>query len=117
MNNKLIYNEYKGCRDIITIDLHNVYTVVAIKIWKPDNQKYTVELRLKENSIEQWDLIEEAESLEFETTYKYINSAILKQVSQYLESGFFQYYIDRFNHYIKSSELGDEILNENGEIL
>ena len=37
---RLEYENYKGCKDVITIDLHNDYTVIAIKSWNPDEQKY-----------------------------------------------------------------------------
>ena len=40
MMQKLTYKEYKGCKDILTIDLHNSYTIIAIKIWNKDNQNY-----------------------------------------------------------------------------
>ena len=108
MDKKLIYKEYRGCKDIITIDLHNNYTIVAIKIWNKEKENYTVELRIKENTVEKWDLIENAESFEFNTNYKTINSAILKQVSALLEEGFFNYYIDRYEYDIACSNRGNE---------
>ena len=106
MNNRLTYENYRGCKDIITIDLHNGYTVIAIKSWNPEERKYTVELRLKENATEKWDLIEKAESLEFNIDYKIINKAILKQVATLLSEGF-------FDKYIKSQVLADDITIEN----
>ena len=79
MNNRLEYKNYRGCKDIITIDLHNNYTVIAIKSWNPDEHKYEVQLMLKENTVDKWDLIEKAESLEFNANYKTINSVILNR--------------------------------------
>ena len=106
---RLTYKEYKGNKDILLIDLYNGYTIVAIKIWKSDKQKYIVELRIKENTIEKWDLIEKAEALEFDVDYKIINKAILKQVSNFLSEGFFEYYIDRYEYENKCIEKGNEI--------
>ena len=106
---RLTYKEYKGNKDILLIDLHNGYTIVAIKIWNSDKHKYIVELRIKENTIEKWDLIEKAEALEFDADYKIINKAILKQVSNFLSEGFFKYYIDRYEYENKCIEKGNEI--------
>ena len=106
---RLTYKEYKGNKDILLIDLHNGYTIVAIKIWNSDKHKYIVELRIKENTIEKWDLIEKAEALEFDVDYKIINKAILKQVSDLLSEGFFEYYIERYEYENKCIEKGNEI--------
>ena len=91
MNSRLEYKNYRGCKDIITIDLHNDYTVIAIKSWNSDKHKYTVQLMLKENTVDKWNLIENAESLEFNVDYKIINKAILKHVDSFLYDGFFDY--------------------------
>ena len=47
VNNKLTYTEYKGSKDILTIDLHNDYTVIAIKIWNTEEQKEAARIRLQ----------------------------------------------------------------------
>lgn len=110
MNEKLTYTEYRGCRDILFIDLHNDYTIIAIKIWNTEKQNYTVELRIKENTVEKWDLIEKAESLEFNVDYKIINKAILKHVSTLLSEGFFDYYIQRYEYELNCFDVGIEVL-------
>ena len=109
VNNKLTYENYIGCKDILTIDLHNDYTVIAIKSWNPDEQKYYVQLMLKEKTVDKWDLIEKAESLEFNVDYKIINKAILKHVATLLSDGFFDYYIDRYEYELKCLDIGNEI--------
>ena len=108
-NNKLTYAEYRGCKDILTIDLHNDYTVIAIKSWNPDDQKYEVQLMLKENTVDKWDLIEKAESLEFNANYKIINKAILKHVATLLSDGFFDYYIDRYEYELNCFNIGNDL--------
>lgn len=112
MNNRLVYKNYRGCKDIITIDLHNDYTVIAIKSWNQDEQKYTVQLMLKENTVDKWDLIEKAESLEFNVDYKIINKAILKHVFTLLSAGFFDYYIDRYEYELKCFDRGNELFEK-----
>ena len=109
MNNRLTYKNYKGCKDILTIDLHNDYTVIAIKSWNPDEQKYDVEFRITEKSIDKWDLIQEMESVEFNVDYKIINKAILKHIATLLSDGFFDYYIDRYEYELKCFDRGNEL--------
>ena len=112
MNNRLEYKNYRGCKDIITIDLHNDYTVIAIKSWNSDKHKYTVQLMLKENTVDKWDLIEKEESIEFNVDYKIINKAILKHVATLLSDGFFDYYIDRYEYELKCFDRGNSIIEK-----
>ena len=112
MNDQLTYKQYRGCKDILTIDLHNSYTIIAIKSWNPDEQKYDVQLMLKENTVDKWDLIEKAESLEFNANYKTINSIILKQVATFLKECFFDYYIDRYEYELKCFDRGNELFEK-----
>lgn len=110
MNNftkRLKYEKYKNMGNILTIDLHNGYTVIAI-IGKTDEGEYDIELRLKANGIDHWELIEKAEHIilgEDVSTYP----AILKLVSNYLSEGFFDYYIDRYEYELKCFDIGDTL--------
>ena len=112
MNNRLKYENYRGCKDIITIDLHNDYTVIAIKSWNQDEKKYIVQLMLKEKTVDKWYLIEKAESLEFNVDYKIINKAILKHIATLLSDGFFDYYIQRYEYELKCFDIGNEIIEK-----
>ena len=82
--------------NVITIDLHNGYSIMAMSRWEPKNHNYITTLYLKDNTIDTLQLIQGAENIEFNATYKTINSAILKQVSTYLNDGFFKDYIDTY---------------------
>ena len=95
---KLKYTEYRGCKDILTIDLQNDYTIIAIKSWNKEKDNYSVEFRITEDSVDKWGLIYELGSVEFNTNYKIINSAILKYVSTLLEENFFDYYIKEYEY-------------------
>lgn len=109
---RLTYENYIGCKDIITIDLHNGYTVIAIKSWNPDEHKYYVQLMLKENTVGKWDLIEKAEYLEFNVDYRIINKAILKHVATLLSDGFFDYYINRYEYDIECQNRGNDLFEK-----
>lgn len=106
--NKLIYKKYKNVDSVITIDLNNGYTILAL-IGKYEIGNYGVELRIKENTVEKWDLIENAEHIIFDKNTKNIYSAILKTVSEYLDKGFFNHYIDRYEYDLKCFDIGNEI--------
>ena len=106
---KLKYERYNNSNDVITIDLHNGYTIIAVTGFDAENRVYTTTLFLKENTIDTWKLIENAEYLEFHANNSTINSAILKKVSTFLEDGFFDYYIKRYEYEIKCIDIGNEI--------
>lgn len=105
---RLKYNKYKNMDGIITIDLHNDYTILAL-IDRDEFGNYDVELRIKENTVEKWDLIEQAEHIAFNPNTKNIYSAILKTVGTYLHEGFFDHYIDRYEYELKCFDIGNEI--------
>lgn len=109
---RLKYENYRGCKDIIIIDLHNGYSVIAIKLYNAKENNYTVEFRIKEKTIEEWELIEKAESVVFNANGRTINSAILKQVDTYLQTGFLDYYIQRYEYETKCFDIGNDILEE-----
>ena len=106
---RLEYERYKGLNNIITIDLHNGFSVIAINALNYDTGNYEVELHLKDNQISDWKLIEDAEKLEFKTDSKRINSAILKQVATFLNEGFFNKYIERYEYETKCFDRGNEL--------
>ena len=111
-NNRLEYKNYRGCKDILTIDLHNDYSVIAIKSWNSEEHEYVVQLMLKENTVDKWVLIEKAESLEFNVDYKIINKAILKHVATLLSDGFFDYYIKRYEYELKCFDIGNKLFEK-----
>lgn len=105
---RLKYEKYKGLDNIITIDLHNGFSVIAISSFNEENNEYVAELHLKDNQISDWKLIEETENLVFKTDSKKINSVILKQVATFLKNGFFDKYVDRYEYETKCFNIGNE---------
>ena len=106
---RLKYEKFNNLNDVIMIDLHNGYTVIAVTGFNAENRVYTTTLFLKENTIDTWKLIENAENLEFHANHNAINSAILKQVSTFLQEGFFDYYIQRYEYEMKCFDKGNSI--------
>ena len=109
---KLTYKELYGSKDMLIIDLHNSYSIIAIKIWNAEQNNYTVMLMLKENTVDRWSLIEDIEPLEFNTNYKFINSAILKKVSELNNEEFFNYYIQRYEYELECFDKGNEFFEK-----
>ena len=114
-NDKLTYTKYNGCKDIIVIDLHNDYTVIAIKSYNIDNHTYTVEFHLKEKHTDMWELIHDATTT-FDTDYKSINREILKHVATLFTNGFYNHFIERYEYELKCFDVGNDVLSEQGEL-
>ena len=114
-NNRLTYSNYKGCKDIIAIDLHNDYTVIAIKSYNPDDHAYIVEFHLKEKTTDMWQLIQDATTT-FNTDHKSINGAILKHVATLFASGFYNHFIERYEYELKCFDVGNDVLSEQEEL-
>ena len=106
---RLKYEKFNNSNDVISIDLHNGYTVIAITGFNIEIKTYATTLFLKENTIDTWKLIENAENLEFHANQNTINSAILKKVSEFLKEGFFNYYIQRYEYEMKCFDKGNSI--------
>lgn len=113
MNKKLKYEKFRNTDNIITIDLHNGYTNIAL-IGKDENNAYDVQLMLKENTVDNWILIEKAEHITIHSDETRIYSDILKTVGTYLQEGFFDYYINRYEYELKCFEIGNEISEKKG---
>ena len=109
---RLKYEKFNNSNDIITINLHNGYTVIAVTGFDVETKTYITTLFLKENTIDTWKLVENAENLEFHANQNTINSAILKKVSEFLNEGFFDYYIQRCEYELKCFDIGNEIFEK-----
>ena len=103
-NKRLKYEKINNSESAILIDLYNGYSVIAITGYNEELESYATSLFLKENSIDTFRLIGGADKLIFSKSER-INSAILKTVSEFLNNGFLQYYIDQY-------EFEENLLNE-----
>ena len=106
---KLKYEKINNSNEVITIDLHNGYSVIAITGFDAENKVYITTLFIKDNTIDTWKLIEKADKLVFHANNNTINSAILKQVSTFLDEGFFDYYIQRYEYEMNCFDVGNNL--------
>ena len=109
---RLKYEKSNNSNDVITINLHNGYTVIAVTGFDAENGAYITTLFLKDNTVDTWKLVENAENLEFHANQNTINSAILKKVSEFLNEGFFDYYIQRYEYELECFDIGNEIFEK-----
>lgn len=116
---KLTYSKINNSNGVIAIDLHNGFTIVAIYGYSKYKQNYTVSLYIKENTIEILNLIENAANIEIYANNQTINLAILKKISKFLNDGFFNKYIKRYNFDMYCIDIGYGIVEKdrllNGE--
>ena len=108
----LTYERYNNSNNIIKINLHNGYSIIALSGFDSNNKSYIVSLFLKHDTVDNWHLIEKSEKLEIKANAKVLNSAILKRVAEMLNNGEFNYYIDRYNYEINCFELGNELMEK-----
>ena len=99
---------------IVSIDLQNGYSVIAMARWNNEKKKYYTTLRLRENSVEKWDLIEEATNVEVESDMKTVKRDMAQYVTDLLTDGFFKKYIDRYEYELKCFDRGFEIMEKKG---
>lgn len=110
MKQRLKYEKVNNSNDVISIDLLNGYTVIAMSGYNKEEEKYTTTLFLKDNEFTTLRQVEE--NLKFAATYKTINSAILKYVSDLLESGKIDKYVNSYTFEEECTIRGIEIVEE-----
>ena len=60
---------------VIKIDLHNNYSVVAFAKWNVETEKYSVDLYIKDNTIDHFDLLDDYKNIILEEYRKNIADA------------------------------------------
>ena len=106
---RLIYEKYNNSNDILVFDLHNGYSVIALSGWNHKKQNYSTTLFLKDNTVDDWKLIEEAEFIEFNANYKTIKKEIADKITFLHNNHFFNYYIERCKYELDCFDRGNEL--------
>lgn len=94
----------------VSIDLQNGYSVIAMARWDNEKKRYYTTLRFHENTVEKWDLIEEAVNIDMESDMKTIRKDMAQYVTDLLADGFLKKYIDRYEYELKCFDKGFEVL-------
>lgn len=96
---------------VIKIDLHNNYSVVAFAKWNVEAEKYSVDLYIKENTIDHLDLLDDYKNIIFESDIKSIKTDITKHIETLYNEGKIERYIKRSEYELKCFNIGNEIIS------
>lgn len=111
MSEKLYYNKIAG--EALSIDIHNGYSVIVMPYFQREDQKYHVNFYLKDNNVDILDLIDDQKDTVLEVENTALNSTILRTVSEWLNNGWYNGYIKRYDYMLRCFDKGHEILDEN----
>lgn len=105
--------KYKNIATVVlSVDLHNNYSVIAIGDWHKEEKNYTVSLFIKANDIDLLDKIEKQDNVVFASDMKSIRTDIAKYITDLHDSKFFDYYVNRYNYEMKCFDIGNEELEK-----
>ena len=110
MKQKLKYERINNSNDSISIDLDNGYSVIAMSGYNKEEEKYITTLFIKDNEFTTLRQIDE--NIKFAATYKTINSAILKHVSDLLADGTMDKHIQSYEFEEECTSRGIEIIEK-----
>lgn len=95
---------------VLTINLHNGYSILAMAKWNNNDNCYYANFYIKENTIEHLDLIDDSEYMQvkFESDRKDINHAIFVYISNLNDKNVFEKYIERYEYELDCFTRGNE---------
>lgn len=99
-------------RDTIEVDLQNDYKVIAIARWNYKKKKYYVTLMIREQSVDNWSLIERPERIPITSDIRSIKKDMAVLVTNLLIEGFFKKYIERYEYELKCFDRGNTFFEE-----
>lgn len=94
---------------VISVDLHNGYTVIAFATFNYKESTYSITLYLKNNGIDILDTIDGLQPFKFSASYKTVNSVMLKYISSLLSNDILKKYIDRYEYMTDCFDKGNAI--------
>ncbi len=98
--------------NVVEVDLENGYNAVAMANWNNEKKKYFTTLLLHENTVNKWDMLEDAANIEMESDMKTIKRDMAQHVTNLLTNGFFKKYIDRYEYELKCFDKGYEFFEK-----
>lgn len=97
---------------VISVNLHNNYSIVSFANWDKENNAYEVTLYLKRNDVDLLELIEKQENVVFDSDSKSIRTDMARYITDLFEEGYFDYYINRFEFEQECSNKGFDFYEE-----
>ena len=100
---------------VISVNLNNGYSVVAISIWDRGDNVYRTTLYLKGDTYDTLELIEGKEGMVVKADMKTIKGELTKIITNLLKYGFFKHYIERYVYMMKCFDKGNEFFESIGD--
>lgn len=98
---------------VISVDLHNDYSIVAFANWNKELNLYESSLYIKRDDIDILELIESCERIQLENSdSKSIRTDIATWITDLNNRKFFDYYINRFEYEQVCSYKGFEFVEK-----
>lgn len=97
---------------VISIDLKNGYSVIAISIWDRGENNYKTTLYLKDNGYDTLELIQEKEGFVVEADMKTLKFELTNIVENLFKDGFFERHIKNYKYMMKCFDKGNEFYEE-----
>ena len=97
---------------VISINIENNYSIIAVSTYNYTESKYLVSLQLKHDELDIITTMDDFENVEFAATPKTIYSAVLKYVASLLQDGKFSIYQRRYEYLLKCFDKGNEFYEE-----
>lgn len=99
---------------VISVNLNNGYSVVAISIWDRGENNYKSTLYLKGDTYDTLELIESKEGITVNADMKTLKLELTNIITNLLTDGFFKKYIERYEYMMKCFDKGNEFFEING---
>lgn len=99
---------------VISVDLKNGYSVIAISKWNKDEEIYRTSLYLKGDTYDILELIEEKENIKIYSDKKSLFVNLSKIITGYFVNGFFNKYIARYEYMMECFNKGNEFFETYG---
>lgn len=98
---------------VISVDLHNDYSIIAFANWNKELNLYESSLYIKRNDIDILELIESCERIQLENSdSKSIRMDTATWITDLNNRKFFDYYINRFEYEQVCSYKGFEFVEK-----
>ena len=102
-------------KNLISINLKNGYSIIAITKFDRNENTYRLTLYLKGDTYDVWELIEKKENAKIHVNKSTLFSDVVKIITGYYVDGVFDYYIERYDYMMKCFDKGNEFFESLGD--
>ena len=105
MKNKMLTYTYEG--ETVSVDLENGFIVTAIAKWHNEEKVYYAKFYINHKEVDLLDFVEEG--IRIEAEMKNLRVTIAQYITNKLDEGFYDFYMNRFNEQMEIFDIGTEI--------